>query len=127
MLIHLIDKVLNLKINLQSDINISKEFEHINFCFQDETIKITDTRICLEFIEAFKNEYDKRGYHNWRLELENLLERYREYDEMQKFEEHYARALYEFFTKSMIKVDNIPNELVRIILLMMEYSIGDQN
>lgn len=104
----------------------SPELLHINFCFENKTIKISDPWVCKEFVELFKEKYDTIGYHDWQKELKRLPGSFEEHRKMQKFKERFAKALQNFFVKGEIFKQGIvgtPNKLMVVIAKIIEYSL----
>lgn len=103
------------------------ELLHINFAFQDETIKVADPWIAKEFINEFKKRYEEGSYKNWKLQLEALPSNYEQYRQKQQFKFRLAKAIYKFFTETQLfKLGSktpYPSKLMKCIGKIIEFGL----
>ncbi len=103
------------------------ELVHINFVFQDGTIKIEHPWLAKEFIEHFKEHYDDLPFRNWRKNLERYPNRFESNLKGLEFKYRLAKSLYNMLTQSkQFKVSDgepYPNKLMLCIARVLEFCL----
>lgn len=103
------------------------ELLHINFAFNDETIKIEHNWLAKEFIQHFKNYYDNLPHKNWRLDLALYPEGFEDNYRKQQFKYNLAKSLYNLFTEvkffPVTKAKPTPNNLMLCIANILEFCL----
>ncbi|GAB4015284.1 hypothetical protein GCM10028808_40190 [Spirosoma migulaei] len=100
------------------------ELLRINFVFQNETIKVSHPWLAKEFIEHFKEYYDKLPYKDWRLDLKRYPERFEDNRKKEQFKYKLALSLYNLLTKEKIFLlgeHKYPNDLMLCIAKIIEF------
>lgn len=103
------------------------ELLHINFVFNDGTIKLEHEWLAREFIDHFKKYYDDLRYKDWRKDLERYPERFEENIKKQQFKYNLTKSFYNLLTKSgFFKVtakEPTPNRLMLCIVKLLEFCL----
>jgi hypothetical protein len=103
------------------------ELLHINFVFNDETIKIEHNWLAEDFIKHFKNHYDNLPHKNWRLDLARYPEGFEDNYRKQQFKYNLAQSLYNLFTEveffPVTKAKPTPNNLMLCIAKILEFCL----
>jgi hypothetical protein len=101
------------------------ELRHINFAFNDGTIKIEHAWLAREFIDHFKRYYDDLPYKNWRVDLARYPDRFEDNIRQQQFKYMLAKSLYNLLTKigafKVSKQEPTPNKLMLCIAKLLEF------
>lgn len=103
------------------------ELLHINFVFNDETIKIKHNWLAKEFIQHFKDHYDNLLHNNWRLNLARYPEYFEDNYIKQQFKYNLTKSLYNLFTEEkffpVTKAKPTPNNLMLCIAKILEFCL----
>lgn len=106
---------------------IEPELLHINFVFNDETIKIEHSWLAKEFIEHFKNHYNNLPHKNWRVDLAHYPEGFEDNYRKQQFKYNLTMSLYNLFTQGgffkITKSKPTPNNLMLCIAKILEFCL----
>lgn len=106
---------------------IKPELKHINFVFNDGTIKLEHAWLAKEFIEHTKEYYEGLPYKDWKKDLARYPERFQENAYRSKFKYRLAKSLYNMLTGiSFFKVTDkqpYPNKLMLCIANIIEYCL----
>lgn len=126
--IKIIDK-LDHKHWVRSDKNTKKPSEllHINFVYNDETIKLEHNWLAKEFVSHFKDYYNNLGYKNWKLDLKRYPDRFEDNYKKQQFKYKLAKSFYNFLTKTKLfevtPSKPFPNQLLLCIAKLIEFCL----
>lgn len=100
---------------------------HINFVFNDGTIKIEHDWLAKEFIDHFKRYYDDLPYKNWRIDLARYPERFEDNIKKQQFKYKLAKSFYNLLTKTglfkVTEAEPTPNRLMLCIAKLLEFCL----
>ena len=103
------------------------ELLHINFVFNDGTIKIEHDWLAKEFIDHFKRYYDDLPYKNWRIDLARYPERFEDNIKKQQFKYKLAKSFYNLLTKTglfkVTEAEPTPNRLMLCIAKLLEFCL----
>ena len=111
---------------LKGNAKTPPELLRINFVFKNETIKVSHPWLAKEFIQHFKEYYDKLPYKNWRIDLKRYPERFEENRKKQQFKYKLALSIYNLLTKEnlfQLNEHKYPNELILCIAQIMEFCL----
>ena len=100
---------------------------HINFVFNDGTIKIEHAWLAKEFIDHFKKYYEDLHYKDWRKDLERYPDRFEDNIRKQQFKYKLAKSFYNLLTKTgffkVTKQEPTPNRLMLCIARLLEFCL----
>jgi len=103
------------------------ELLHINFVFNDQTIKVEHKWLAEEFIEHFRNYYNQLPYKNWRSDLERYHYSFSDFSKKQRFKYDLVTSLYNLFTNAgffkITKSQPTPNNLMLCIAKILEFCL----
>ncbi|MBL7894824.1 MAG: hypothetical protein JNK50_06000 [Bacteroidia bacterium] len=101
------------------------ELLHINFAFNDGTVKIEHSWLAKEFIDHFKRHYSDLHYKNWKLDLEQYPDRFKDNIKKQQFKYRLAKSFYNLLTKGkffeVTRKEPTPNRLMLCIAKLLEF------
>lgn len=103
----------------------ASELSHINFIFNNETIKIEHKWLSREFIEHFKNHYNNLLFKDWKTNLELYPELFEDNIKKNQFKYKLANSFYNLLTKGgFFKIsDKTPNNLMLCIAKLLEFCL----
>jgi hypothetical protein len=126
--ISLIEKVTDESWVRDQTAKVPAGLSHINFAFkEDKTITLKHPWLIKQFIELFKEHYEKNyPYKNWRKELNRYHGRFEDIIHKQEFKNRLASSMYNLLSEEhffSITTKPYPNDLMLCIARLIEFCL----